>query len=60
MYVLILTMAVKVFNAGVGGVSMHDFDSYESCVDAGNKWQDQVASRSRISREELSFLCVKK
>lgn len=60
MYVLILTIAIKMGYAGMGGVAMQEFKSYSSCKEAATQWKIEVKKRSRIDNSELRALCVKK
>lgn len=60
MYVLILTLGLKVSYAGMGGVAMQEFTSLEKCESAAYKWKQQDISRGRVYDKERMTLCVEK
>lgn len=60
-WILVLTLHVKMHNAGIGGIAIAEFNTNKSCVSAGKKWKKQTIQRSdRIDDDELGWLCVKK
>lgn len=60
-WILILTMHVKMMNAGVGGIAVAEFNTHQACVISGKKWKTQTIQRSsRIDSDEIGWLCVKK
>lgn len=60
MYVLILTLAIKMGYAGMGGIAMHEFNSLEACELAAAKWEHQIKECGRVAGSEVMTLCVKK